>query len=88
MFCLDQGIEQGCSLFPMLFSMFIDILLRKVEKVDPGIQLGGGKRVGGMLFADELVGVSGSKEGLRKLISVVLGYCNKWRLKANVSKRQ
>ena len=39
-----------------------------------------------MLFADEIVGVSGSNEGLHKLISVVHGYCNKWRLKANVCK--
>ena len=34
------------------------------------------RRWGGMLFADEFVGVSGSKEGLQKLL-----YCNKWRLK-------
>ena len=26
------------------------------------------------------------KESLQKLIDVVHGYCNKWRLKANVSK--
>ena len=37
-----------------------------------------------MLFADNFVGVSGSKEGLQKLISVVHGYFNKWRLRANV----
>ena len=39
-----------------------------------------------MLFADDFVGVSGSKEGLQNLINVVHGYCNKWRLKANVRK--
>ena len=60
--------------------------MREVEKANLGILLGGGKKVGGMLFADDFVGVSGSKEGLQKPISVVRGYCNKWRLKANVSK--
>ena len=35
-----------------------------------------------MLFADNLAGVSESKEGLQKLSSVVHGYCNKWRLKS------
>ena len=79
-FSLEQGVAQGCSLPPILFSVFIDDLLREVEKADLGIQLGGGKKVGGMLFADDFVGVSGSKEGLQKLISVVHGYCNKWRL--------
>ena len=79
-FTLEQGVAQGCSLSPILFSVFIDDLLGEVEKADLGIQLGGGKKVGGMLFADDFVGVSGSKEGLQKLISVVHGYCNKWRL--------
>ena len=36
-----------------------------------------------MLFADDFVGVSDSKESLQKLMD---GYCYKWRLKANVSK--
>ena len=85
-FTLEQGVAQGCSPSPILFSVFIDDLLREVEKADLGIQLGGGKKVGGMLFADDFVGVSGSKEGLQKLISVVHGYCNKWRLRANVCK--
>ena len=49
------------------------------------IQLSSGKKIGGMLFADDYVGVSDSKESLQKLIDVVHGYCNKWRLKANVS---
>ena len=39
-----------------------------------------------MLFADDFVGVSDSRENRQKLIDVVHGYCNKWRLKANVSK--
>ena len=46
----------------------------------------GGKRMGGMLFADDFVGVSESRESLQKLIDVVYGYCNRWRLKANVGK--
>ena len=37
------------------------------------MQLGSGKKVGGMLFADDFVGVSGSKEGLQKRTSVVHG---------------
>ena len=39
-----------------------------------------------MLFADDFVGVSDSKESLQKLIDVVYSYCSKWRLRANVIK--
>ena len=54
-------------------------MLKDIEQAE----LSSGKRVGGMLFADDFVGVSDSREGLQKLIDVVHGY---WRLKANVSK--
>ena len=85
MFSVEQGVAQGCSLSPILFSVFINDLLKDVEQAELGIQLSSGKRVGGMLFADDFVGVSDSRESLQKLIDVH-GYCNKWRLKANVSK--
>ena len=86
MFSVEQGVAQGCSPSPILFSVFINDLLKDVEQAELGIQLSSGKRVGGMLFADDFVGVSDSRESLQKLIDVVHGYCNKWRLKANVSK--
>ena len=77
---------QGCSLSSILFSVFINDLLKEVEKADLGIQLGEGGRIGGMLFADDFVALSDSKEQLQKLIDLVYNYCNKWRLKANVTR--
>ena len=72
-----QGVAQGCSLSPILFSVFINDLLKEVEKAEPlGYNLECGK-IGGMLFADDLVGVSDSKEQLQKLIDVVYSYCSK-----------
>ena len=58
-------------------------MLKDVEQAELGIQLSSGKRVGGMVFADDFVGVSDSRESLQ---NVIHGYCSKWRLKANVSK--
>ena len=74
---MPQRVE---SVPPLLLSVFINDLLKDVEQAELGIQLSSGKRVGGMLFADDFVGVSDSRECLQKLIG------NKWRLKANVSK--
>ena len=81
-----QGVAQGCSLSPILFSVFINGLVVAVEQAGLGIELGDGGRVGGLLFADDFVGVSESGEQLQRVIDVVHSYCRKWRLKANVSK--
>ena len=50
-FSVEQGVAQGCSLSPILFSVFI---LKEVEKAELGIHLGEGGKIGGMLFADEV----------------------------------
>ena len=61
-------MAQGCSFSPILFSVFINDLLKEVEQVVLEIQLSSGKTVGRMLFADDFVGVSDSKESLQELI--------------------
>ena len=38
------------------------------------------------MFADDFVGLTTNAEDLQKLINVVQGFCNKWRLKSNIKK--
>ena len=75
-FSLEQGVAQGCSLSPILFSVFINDLLIDVEKAGLGVQLNNSKSIGGLLFADDFVGMSDSRENLQKLIDVVHKFCN------------
>ena len=70
-------MAQGCSLSPILYSVFINDLLKEVEQNGLGIQLNSGKTVGGMLFADDFVNISYSKESLQKLLDVVYSCCSK-----------
>lgn len=56
-FNIHQGVAQGCSLSPILFSVFVNGLLEEVEKAGLGIELGNGGKIGGLLFADDFVGV-------------------------------
>ena len=62
-----------CSLSPILFSVFIN------EQAGLGVELSDGSTIGGMLFADDFVGVSNSEEELQRLINVAHAYCCKWR---------
>ena len=79
MFNVEQSVAQGCSLSPILFSVLINDLLREVEEAGLGVQLFNDKSITGMLFADNFVGVSDSREKLQKFMM-----CNRWRLKANI----
>ena len=57
--------------------------MKEVEKANLGIKLRSGKKVGGLLFEDDFVGVCNSTESLQSLIDTD-GYCSRWRLRANV----
>ena len=70
-FSLEQGMVHGCSLSPILLFVCINNLLIEVEKAGLGVQLNNGKSIGGLLFADDFVGMSDSRENLQKLIDVV-----------------
>ena len=59
-----SDIQLGCSLSPILFSVFINDLLIEVEKAGLGVQL---KGIGSLLFADDFVGMSDSRENLQQL---------------------
>ena len=72
-FDVEQGVSQGCSLSPILFLSFINGLLREA---DAGVKLSSGGRLGGLLFADDFVGVGESKDQLQRLTDVVLTVAN------------
>ena len=52
-FGVEQGVAQGCSLSPILFSVFINGVLKAVEEAGLGREISSGKRIGEMLFADD-----------------------------------
>ena len=82
-FGIAQGVAQGCVLSPTLFLIFVDGLMKEIEsKVSSLSSL----QLNGLLFADDFVGLSDSKEGLQDMLNVVHAYSKKWRFEANVTK--
>ena len=84
-FKIEQGVPQGCTLSPTLSQVFINDLLKVVEAVGQGVDVGE-RSVSGMLFADDFVGMSDTPEGLQMQIDAAKEFADKWRLFANVKK--
>ena len=82
-FDIYQGVAQGCTLSPTLFLIFIDGLMKEIERTVPSLP---SLELNGLLFADDFVGLSDSEQGLQALIDVVYAYSKKWRFEANVAK--
>ena len=82
-FDIYQGVAQGCTLSPTLFLIFIDGLMKEIERTVPSLP---SLELNGLLFADDFVGLSNSEQGLQALIDVVYAYSKKWRFEANVAK--
>ena len=82
-FDIYQGVAQGCTLSPTLFLIFIDGLMKEIERTVPSLS---SLELNGLLFANDFVGLSNSEQGLQALIDVVYAYSKKWRFEANVAK--
>ena len=82
-FDIYQGVAQGCTLSPSLFLIFIDGLMKEIERTVPSLP---SLELNGLLFADDSVGLSDSEQGLQALLNVVYAYSKKWRFEANVAK--
>ena len=77
------GLREGCVLSPLLFAIYINDIVGEMEK-----GWGAGVRVGRarlrcLLFADDIVIVDESAEGLQKSLDVAFAYSLKWRFKYN-----
>ena len=83
-----KGVRQGCPLSPMLFNIYVNDLFESMNNNnDSDIFLGNNEyKINALMYADDLILLSESKEGLQKQIDKLENYCAKWRLQINSKK--
>ena len=86
MFYGQNGLKQGCCLSPTLSSIFQNDLhdIFDFNSSDP-IQLGS-IMLNSISFADDLLCISLSREGLQNCLNKLESYCRKWGLEINENK--
>ena len=82
------GVKQGCLLSPLLFSILINKVARKIaEKGRAGYQfITGGKEIFSLLFADDIVLISLTPSGLQNQINNLKSESEKLGLEVNLNK--
>ena len=82
-FTQGRGVRQGCNLSPGLFNIYINELATTLEKSSvPGVSLHN-KEVKCLLFADDLVPLSPTAQGLQQSLDLLEHYCQTWALTIN-----
>ena len=82
-FGMYKGVRQGCTLSPWLFNVYVDKVAREArEKFVSEVKLSTGD-VGMLLFADDMVIMAESEEGLQSNLKVLSEAMDRWDLKVN-----
>ena len=85
-FSIPQGVQQGCVMSPWLFNIYIDRIIREaMDEFVGGVQLSNTK-VQVLLYADDIVMVTGRKEDIQKKLEVLTAVMNKWGMRIHLGK--
>ena len=79
------GLKQGGVLSPSLFNIFIDDIKDIFdESCDPICMFD--VPLSHLLYADDLILMSTSMEGLNKCLEKLREYCDTWKMEVNIKK--
>ena len=85
-FNYEKGVRQGCIVSPLLCNLYLNELPFILNKVKDPILLPDGSPLNCLLYADDLLLISSSAEGLQHSLNNLSQYCQDWLLKINPAK--
>ena len=81
-----SGVAQGAPDSPTLYDIFVDELAADLHCAGFGVHSPCGTRVPLLMYADDVVLLSGSPQQLQRMLDAVSRFAQKWRFTYNISK--
>ena len=78
----SKGVRQGCILSPLLFNIFMSDLPRKLNQ-NCNVSISDEVKINCLLWADDIILLSETEEGLRSLLKDIDTYCKENGLNIN-----
>ena len=84
-FTVNMGVKQGDNLSPNLFKIFINDLPNCLEKANDPVYINDSP-IHCLMYADDIILLSTSAEGLQSKLDILEKYCQNWCLTLNPQK--
>ena len=87
-FKTNRGVRQGCVLSPLLFILFLSDLQELLDRSKDNVKLDKDVEISCLMWADDILILSETKEGLQRKLNTLAGYSKVNRLTVNTKKTQ
>ena len=85
-FDYNKGVLQGNPLSPILFNLFINEIFKTVKNEDSMLTLDDTHFFNALMYADDLILLSPTAEGLQQSLNSLGAFCQTWKLNINIKK--
>ena len=87
-FKTNVGVRQGCVLSPILFNLFLADLQPVLDQYGENVHIDENISTSCLLWADDILILSESVDGLQQKLNALQGYCDINKLSVNTKKTQ
>ena len=81
-----KGLKQGDNLSPPCFNIYINDLPAEIEKGKTDAVNINNHYLNSLMWADDIILLSKTREGLQNCLNNLYAYCQKWKLEVNLKK--